>query len=269
MATAADKAEYDEKIAPLKERIASIEIKVNESRKKEEEVKSLEFAERIPKRVELLNLILEETNAKIALSRFSLDKIQFRNETVLNSARKNIYSIIQTLEEEFGREIDTPLNEGNDLLDQMTFLDNLGRFEIMKKIGFALDLLEHTYGDNTKWKWSFVEMEGRLATAMKNFTNFQELIRNLDPSIEGYTKRMDMLKLMMDRFEKSADRYRNKYELTGKRIDDMRGALSFVAFHKRLAILLGENEIAENSKKKYDTWNKKLNEDIDKDSKKK
>ena len=38
----------------------------------------------------------------------------------------------------------------------------------MREIGFATDSLTDAYGSNTKWKWSFLEINARLATIAKN-----------------------------------------------------------------------------------------------------
>jgi phenylacetate-coenzyme A ligase PaaK-like adenylate-forming protein len=52
---------------------------------------------------------------------------------------------------------------------------------------------------------------------------------------------MDMMDVIEKMSEKAAERYRNKYELTGKAIDDMKSALNFVSFQKRLAMVMGES----------------------------
>jgi hypothetical protein len=61
--------------------------------------------------------------------------------------------------------------------------------------------------------------------------------------------------------QKSADRYREKYELSTSRIDDFKLAISYLAALRRLHIILGEPDNAEVVKKKADVWKAKMEAD--------
>ena len=54
----------------------------------------------------------------------------------------------------------------------------------MRKMGFTIDSLEDGYGDNSKWKWSFVDLEGRFAATAKNLLNLRTFIAGMDPRSE-------------------------------------------------------------------------------------
>jgi hypothetical protein len=83
----------------------------------------------------------------------------------------------------------------------------------------------------------------------------------LDPRIEGYSERLAHLQLVKKLLQQSADRYREKYELSTMRLDDIKKAILFLAAMKRLHTLLGEVEEAEVVKKKMEIWKTKMEDD--------
>ena len=211
----------------------------------------------------LVQCVLKEISNNIIISRVSIKLLNIRNQGALNKARKDTYLILQSFEDILGNEIDTPLSEiGTNLRGFNELISNIERLELYKKIGFLVSTLESVYGEDSKWKWSFVEINGRLTTVFKNFIDFKSLIKNLDPSIEGYNDRLNILEILMEKIEESATLYRNKYELTNKTIDDMKGALVFISLKKRIAILLEESEVIEECNKKSKIWKDKLHKDL-------
>lgn len=264
MTTTAQKVEYNEIVAPIKTLNESLAKYSNEYLAKLNSdgisQNPIEFAK---SKIIYIRITLQEVSNLIQISRISLEKLAIKNETVLNQARKKLYVIIQSFEEIVGNEINVPLNNSKEqLIPFEKEIDNFDRFNLFKQIGFFIDTVKNIYTDNTKWKWSFIELEGRMVTAMKNFIDLSKLIHDLDPSTKDFADRMEIINLIMGKTNKVAISYRNKYELTNKRIDDMNTALAFLSFGKRLALLLGDQETAKNCKKKFDIWNKKLNEDI-------
>ena len=117
------------------------------------------------------------------------------------------------------------------------------------------------YGANTKWKWSFVELEGRYAVVAKNLLNLKTFLSQQDPRLEGYAERQAHMALARRLLQQSADRYREKYELSTQRLDDIKQATLFLSALRRLAALLGEVEEAEVIKRKIDIWKAKMEDD--------
>jgi hypothetical protein len=117
------------------------------------------------------------------------------------------------------------------------------------------------YGANTKWKWSFVELEGRYAVVAKNLLNLKTFLAQQDPRLEGYAERQAHMALARRLLQQSADRYREKYELSTQRLDDIKQAILFLSALRRLAALLGEVEEAEVIKRKIDIWKVKMEDD--------
>ena len=134
----------------------------------------------------------------------------------------------------------------------------------MRKLGFTIDSLEEGYGDNSKWKWSFVELEGRFAAVAKNLLNLKTFVAGMDPRSEGYSARIAHLALAKDLLQQAADRYREKYELSTMRIDDIKTGINFLAAVRRLHIVLGESDQADVVKKKAEIWRTKMENDLKK-----
>jgi len=160
--------------------------------------------------------------------------------------------------------VDAPFSDYEPGLEAISSFSDEARYNLMRKMGFAIDSLEEGYGDNSKWKWSFVEMEGRFAAVAKNLLNLKTFVSAMDPRAEGYSARMAHLALARELLQQAADRYREKYELSTLRIDDIKAAINFLAAVRRLHIVLGESDQADVIKKKADIWRTKMENDLKK-----
>ena len=140
---------------------------------------------------------------------------------------------------------------------------------MVKKLGYTIDAVKDGFGANSKWKWSFVELEARFATIAKNMLNMKTLISGMDPRVPGYEARLNHLNMVKENLVSAADRYREKYELSTLRLDDFKLALSYLGAARRLFALLGEAENVETTKKKIDVWSQKMEADDKKQNEKK
>ena len=66
-----------------------------------------------------------------------------------------------------------------------------------------------------------------------------------------------IIKLLND----SASAYRDKYELSTRRIDDMRDAIKYLLALRKVYMVLGKSEEAEEVKKKAVVWKDKMDAD--------
>ncbi len=211
-------------------------------------------------------LTLADERANVAsyfllMNRLSLALLGVKNEAFLNDARKSCYQSIIYLEEVVTNYIDAPFSDYSEHLEKIEDIDDEARYELIRKIGFTIQSVEDGFGDNSKWRWSFVELEGRFATVTKNLLNLKTLVAGLDPRVDGYESRLGHLELTKRLLQQSADRYREKYELSTVRIDDFKIAISYLAALRRLHILLGETQQGEVVKKKIDVWKQKMETD--------
>jgi hypothetical protein len=234
---------------------------------KEKTVK--EVVARNPSGASFQKLTLADENLNIVatyllMSSLSLSFLGVKNEAFLNEARKCIYKAIIYLEEIVSAYVDAPFSDYEPGLDAIASYSDENRYNLVRKMGFTIDSLEEGYGDNSKWKWSFVELEGRFAAVAKNMLNLRTFIAGMDPRSEGYSARIAHLAMARDLLQTAADRYREKYELSTLRIDDIKAAINFLSAVRRLHIVLGESDQADVVKKKSDIWRTKMENDLKK-----
>jgi hypothetical protein len=188
--------------------------------------------------------------------------LKLRNEEALNDARKALYKAVIYLEEVVSKYIDAPFSDYEDKLEEIASLDAAGRYLLARKLGLCLQLLKNAYGDNTKWRWAFVELEGRCTTVIKNIYDLKNAVSNTDPRSPNYEPALRHLRLIKKLLMQAADRYREKYEMSTNRIDDFKMAIHFLGALRRLHIVMGDRDDAETLKKKLDIWSAKLEKDI-------
>ena len=110
-------------------------------------------------------LTLAEDNLDIVanlllMSSLSMSFLGVKNEAYLNDARKCIYKAIIYLEEIVTGYIDAPFSDYEQGLESISSFSDENRYNLVRKLGFTIDSLEEGFGENSKWKWSFVELEG-------------------------------------------------------------------------------------------------------------
>ncbi|MFP4204749.1 MAG: hypothetical protein ACLFRR_01415 [Spirochaetaceae bacterium] len=213
------------------------------------------------KRLTLVEERLNLASYFLLLNRLSVGLLGVKNEAFLNDGRKSCYQAVIYLEEVVSNRLDAPFSDYSEFLEKIADLDDEKRYLLARKLGFTIQSVEDDFGDNSKWKWSFVELEGRYATVAKNLLNLKTLIAGLDPRVRGYQARLNHLNLAKELLQRSADRYREKYELSTLRIDDFKLAIAFLAALRRLHIVVGESDNSDKVKKKMDVWKTKMETD--------
>jgi hypothetical protein len=223
--------------------------------------KDKEEAAKAYKRLTLAEDRLNLASYYLLMNKVSLYLLGIKNEAFINDARKCCYESVIHLKHVVGDLLDEPFSTYEDKLTNIEAFSDDKRYLLLRKIGFTIDSVEEDFGENTKWKWSFVDLEGQYAIVAKNLVNFKSIVGNLDPRIEGYDNRVRFLRLVKDLLNKSADRYRQKYELSTNRIDDFKMAINFLSALRRIHLMLGEPDLAEQAKRKYEVWKTKMDVD--------
>lgn len=198
----------------------------------------------------------------IAQNSLSLKLMEVKNNDALNDARKILYKAIIYLEETVTNVIDISYA---DLTENYDLIKNIGidkRYLIIRKLGLAIRILKDAFGDNSKWKWSFVELEGRFTTVTKNLIDMRDASKDyFDPRSEHYETTVLYIRLITKLLNDAATGYRDRYELSTRRIDDMRDAIKYLLALRRLYIVLGNSEQSEEIKKKAVVWKEKMDAD--------
>jgi hypothetical protein len=198
----------------------------------------------------------------LLMNSLSVSLLGIRNEAFLNEARKSCYKALIWLEEVVTPLVDAPFSELEESHAAIEGFSDQGRYDLVRKLGFAIEATEEGYGENSKWKWSFVELEGRFAAVTRNLLNLKTLVAGMDPRVEGYSARLAHLALARELLQQSADGYRQKYEMSNLRADDIKAGIAFLAALRRLHVALGEGEQAEVVRRKAEVWKAKMEDDL-------
>lgn len=198
----------------------------------------------------------------VAQNSLSLKIMEVKNNDALNDARKVLYKAIIYLEEIVTSFIDVPYSDLTPYLEKISNTNIAKRYEIIRKLGLSIRILKDAFGDNSKWKWSFVELEGRFTTVAKNLIDMKAAGRDFfDPRSEFYEETVLYIRKIIQLLNDSAAAYRDKYELSTRRIDDMRDAIKFLLALRKVYMVLGKSEEAEEVKKKAVVWKDKMDAD--------
>ena len=246
------------------ERIKEYKTQIEEILAKEKNILAImkdEDEDSSYKRLVLADDSLNMVSYYLLMNQLSLAFLGVKNENMLNDARKRIYQSIIYLEQVVSDYIDSPFSDYEEKLDMIGSFDDKQRLDLIKKLGFSIASVKEGYGGNSRWKWSFVEIEGRFGTIAKNFINLKTFVAGMDPRIEGYEIRTKHLSLVKDLLNDAAKRYREKYELSTFRIDDFKKAIQYLAALRRLLAMLGDSGSNDELKKKIDIWKAKMDAD--------
>ena len=198
----------------------------------------------------------------IAQNSLSLKLMEVKNNDALNDARKILYKAIIYLEEIVTDGIDIPYSDLNEAMETIKNVPIVRRYTIVRKLGLAICILKDAFGDNSKWKWSFVELEGRFTTVSKNLLDMKDCVKDyFDPRSENYEITVLYIRLISKLLNDSATAYRDKYELSTRRIDDMRNGIKYLLALRKLNIAIGNSDQAEEVKKKAVVWKDKMDAD--------
>jgi hypothetical protein len=256
--TSEERHQYQEKIKPYRDRIVEIS-----SREKnlllaiQKDPSNIAF-----KRLTLAEEMLNLSSYQILISLVSQSRLKVKEENALNDGRKSLYKSVIYLEEVVSNYVDAPYSDYEEKLQAIESIDAARRYLLVRKMGLAINLLENAYGDNTKWKWSFVELEGRFAAAAKNIIDLKNAVANTDPRSSAYEPTVYHLRMIKKLLMQAADRYREKYELSTNRTDDFKQGMNFLSALRRIHVLMGDRDDAESVKKKLEIWSAKLETDI-------
>ena len=82
-----------------------------------------------------------------------------------------------------------------------------------------------------------------------------------EPNSDDYETTVLYIRMLQRLLDASANGYRDKYELSTRRIDDMRDAIKFLLARHKLCLAIGDKNNAEEIKKKAIIWKDKMDAD--------
>ena len=214
------------------------------------------------KRLVLVDEMIFLVTAYIAKYKVSIKYLGGKNENILNDARKTLYKVIIYLEEIVTNYIDASYSEYSERVDEIASITQKQRYYLVRKIGFIIWMVMEAYGENTKWKWSFVEIMARYAVVAKNIVDLKFASEvSLNPRDENYDDVIFHLRLVKTLLENAAEEYRKKYEVATNDVADIKTATRYLDALRRIHLILGEDKQAEDVKTKLKIWNKIADKD--------
>ncbi|WP_028974847.1 hypothetical protein [Spirochaeta cellobiosiphila] len=250
------KKKYFDKIKTYKKEIEDILQRETLLLNMSSEEEGLEFR-KLTLADESLNLV----SYYLILDSLSVSLLGVKNDAFMNNARKACYKAIIYLEQVVTNYIDAPFGDYEENLIKIESVSDRERLKLVSKIGFAIESVIDAYGDNSKWRWSFVELEGRFATVIKNLLDLRKLPAKLDPRYDDYQIVVQHLNLARQWMVHSADRYREKYEMSTHRIDDFKTAIKYLEALRRLSSILRRPKDVDEFKRRVDIWSQKMEAD--------
>jgi len=260
-ASSEDKARYQESIKDYKEKIEAIKTELKPL-DKDMKVKKDAFSNY--RRIIAANQYLLIIALYCNMSDVSMELLNIRNENYLNEARKFIYKVLILIEEVVTPHIDISLTELEDNIQSIIKINPKRKLVLIRKIGYNISLIKDGFGENSKWKWSFVEIEGRYATILKNLIDYKASMSNNDPRKPFYSERVTLMRMVTEQLGQASKRYREKYELSTREPGDMKKAIDFLNALRRIHILSGNSEEAQNLKRTVELYMKQMEENMKK-----
>lgn len=205
--------------------------------------------------LQIVNNYLQEINLYCGMNEVSIDFMEVKNTAFLEKARQLIYEVIMLMENIVTKYIDVPFSEYAENLSKISQLSDIDRLNLIKKMSYSFNLVEKSFGENSKWKWSFIEIEARLSVITKNIFDFKRYQRLDDPREEGFKERRKLVSIMQKTLDSSSQGYRQKYELSTKDIEDLKKAIDLQKALLRVSNILGDTAKVDKLKKQIDVWN--------------
>jgi hypothetical protein len=256
--SSAKQSEYDEKTKSYSSSIEQLikEIQSVDAALKQGKIPDPEFM-----KIKLSITMLTIVSNYLAMYQLSVSILGQRSENLLNEARKSMQKCLVYLEEVVTNIIDAPFSDYEEGLAKISAVSPLQRFSLVEKIGQQMNNLKEAFGKDSKWKWTFVELEGRYATVAKNLINLRDYFVNSDFESPHYEPTVRHIRKVRELLEQTAGGYRKKYELSSKTVDDFQKGINYLSALKRLDIFTGDQESAVTTKKKIETWTAKMTAD--------
>jgi hypothetical protein len=260
----AEKAAYNDYIKELKAEQEASYRKITELEKKRKGMPRIKGYYTIEIVLELLKVILLDIN----MSDASVELLSIKNEGALKNARKEFHGVLQRMEDLLGSQIDRTLKENEEFLANISRISPLQVLKLVQRIHYVFSTLVEKIGESSKWKWSFVDLQARVAVITKNIINFSDIQKYRDPRTEYYRERQELLTLCKVSLRDVAQQYRTKYEQSTRVPGDLIKSIEFLSVLRKIHILFAESDDAAKLKNTIDAMRARLEaEEKEKDKK--
>ncbi len=253
----AEKAAYNDEVKVLKQ-----EIDVHSKKGKELAVKKQKMSNISSYyNIDMISILINIIKKHLEISDISLEMLHIKNNKSLDNAKSDFSKIMQLLKEIVGDEVDRPLTENDEYLHKIDRLNPKHILEFSQRIESTFVNLKNKMGEDSKWKWLFVEFQAKIAVGVKNITSFSDIAKYRDPRVEFFYDRQEMMRFCKDGLADAAKQYRTKYEVAGKAREDLKRSIELLAALRKIHVLFGEDEEATKLKNTIDANKQALEAD--------
>lgn len=216
-------------------------------------------------RYKLANSMVNLASLHFHIAELSIQLLDVKTDEPLVDARKAIYKSLTYLEEIVTNYLNVPFSDYAENTALLSDISISEKFVLIRKIGLAIDMVAGTFNDSSKWKSTFVELQGRLAIVAKNMVDMPELVREFfDMQSDDHPMAVHYINLLKNLYAKSIEDYNDRFDLITHSPDDIRLGANFADTYVRILTAIADNEGASDIKKqaqylydKYDANTKK------------
>ena len=245
----AQKAAYNDEIKTLKLEIENYDRLIKDVMLKKKKNEKLEPYYNI----EIVNYLLGSIEQNVKINELSVNMLGIKNNKSLDMAKSNFSKVLQLMKENFGDEVDREsLKENEEYLANISRLNARQILDLTNRINDTFHSLKNSMGEDSKWKWLFVELQAKVAVMNRNLINFSDIQKHRDPRSEFFHDRREHLALAKDSLEEAAKQYRTKYELSAKAREELRRSLELLEALRKIHMILGESNEADKLKTTID-----------------
>ena len=256
------KKEYNEKISDQKKLISELDKEISAYKKAGSHNKKLKPYFHIG----ISAHYMKQIHIYIDMNDLSEKMLDMKNNSFLDNARKLTYKIFSEMESVATMRIDEKLDFNRDKLLAVDQFNPKQKLNLYKHLESVIKRLIASYGQNTKWLWSFPELWAKLAILGKNLVNYREIQSIRNPSEEFYYDRDELLNNVKQGLFAASDKYRDRYELSTKSNHDLLYSIKLLQELKRICSLMGDDATLKKSQAGIDAYKTRIKaEEDDKD----
>jgi hypothetical protein len=232
----AQKVAYSDEVKDIKKEVDHYTKLLNEiasKKKKNENLAGYYNIESVMYHLKIINYYFK-------MNDLSVEMLGIKNNKFLDTARSDFSKILAIMIETVGKDIDRSLKENDDYLEKISRINPKQILDLLRNLDQCMLGLKNRYGEDSKWKWSFVELQAKMAVIIKNITPFSDIAKLRDPRVEFFYERRDLMQYCKDSLTESAKQYRGKYEMAGKARDDLKKSIEYLSALRKIHLLFKE-----------------------------
>jgi len=245
----AQKAAYNDDIKAVKNQSDELEKKARELSQKKKSKPNIEPYYNL----EIATYLLGTIELYMKMNDLSVAMLGIKNNKSLDMAKSNFSKVLLLLKETVGDELDRDsLKENEEYLQKLEKLNPRQILDFLIRVDTVFFNLKNNMGEDSKWKWLFVELQAKIAVITRNFINFSDILKYRDPREKHFRDRHEHLVMAKDALEEAAKQYRTKYELSSKSREDLKKSIEILEALRKIHFTLGESSEADKLKTTID-----------------